>query len=66
MTNYFYFLPYRRLGASEEVDDVAGGASGMGVDGIGEVGNRAGVYGTGFTEGSLGGIGQGARDRGWF
>ena len=45
------------LGAGEEVDEVAGGASGMGVDGIGEVGNRAsegqraGVYGAGFTAG---------------
>jgi hypothetical protein len=29
------------LGAGEEVDVVAGGASGMGVDGIGEVGDRA-------------------------
>ena len=29
------------LGASEEVDEVSGGASGMGVDGIGEVGDRA-------------------------
>ena len=28
------------LEAGEEVDDVAGGASGMGVDGIGEVGDR--------------------------
>ena len=32
------------LGAGEEVDDVVGGAGGMGVDGIGEVGDRAGVY----------------------
>jgi hypothetical protein len=29
------------LGAGEEVDEVAGGASGMGVDRLGEVGNRA-------------------------
>ena len=29
------------LSASEQVDEVAGGASGMGVDGIGEVGDRA-------------------------
>ena len=29
------------LGAGEEVDEVAGGASGLGVDGIGEVGDRA-------------------------
>ena len=27
------------LGAGEEVDEVAGGAGGMGVDGIGEVGD---------------------------
>ena len=42
------------LGAFEEVDEVAGGASGMGVDRIGEVcdrtsGQAAGVYGAGFT-----------------
>ena len=49
------------LGAGE----VAGGAGGMGVDGIGEVGDRAsegqaaGVYGAGFTVGSL--AGKGAR-----
>ena len=29
------------LGAGEEVDEVAGGADGMGVDGIGELGDRA-------------------------
>ena len=29
------------LGAGEEVDEVAGGESGMGVDGMGEVGDRA-------------------------
>jgi hypothetical protein len=29
------------LGAGEEVDKVAGGACDMGVDGIGEVGDRA-------------------------
>ena len=29
------------LGAGEKVDEVAGGASGMGVDGIGEVGDWA-------------------------
>jgi hypothetical protein len=29
------------LGAGEEVDEVAGGASGMGVDGIGEIGDRS-------------------------
>ena len=49
------------LGAGEEVDDVAGGAGGMDVDGIGEVGDRAsegqaaGVYGAGFTAGSMAG-----------
>ena len=48
-------------GAGEEVDEVAGGAGGIGVDGIGEVGDRAtegqaaGVYGAGFTAGSLAG-----------
>ena len=31
------------LGAGEEVDEIAGGAGGMGVDGIGEVGDRASV-----------------------
>ena len=47
------------LGAGEEVDEVAGGAGG--VDGIGEVGDRAsegqaaGVYGAGFTAGSMAG-----------
>ena len=46
------------LGAGKEV---AGGASSMGVDRIGEVGNQvserqtAGVYGAGFTAGSLAG-----------
>ena len=49
------------LGAGEEVDEVAGGARGMGVDGIGEVGDRASegqaarVYGAGFTAGSMAG-----------
>ena len=49
------------LSAGEEVDEVAGGAGGMGVDGIGEVGDRAsegqavGVYGAGFTAGSMAG-----------
>ena len=39
------------------LDKVAGGASGIGVDGIGEVGDRAsegqtaGMYGAGFTAG---------------
>ena len=47
------------MGASEEVDEVAGGASVMGVHRIGEVGERAsegptaGVYGAGLTAGSL-------------
>ena len=47
------------LGAGEEVDEGAGGASSMGADRIGEVGDRAsegwavGVYGAGFTAGSL-------------
>ena len=45
------------LGAGEEVDDVAEGAKGMGMDRISEVGDRAsegqaaGVYGAGFTAG---------------
>ena len=43
------------LGADEEVDEVAEGSSGMGVERIGEIGDRAserqvaGMYGTGFT-----------------
>ena len=47
------------MSVGKEVDDIAQGAGGMGVDGIGEVGDRAsegqaaGVYGTGFTAGSL-------------
>ena len=46
------------LGASEEVDEVAGGVSGMAVDKIGEVDDRAneaqatGVFGSGFIMGS--------------
>ena len=49
------------LGAGEEVDEAAGGAGGTGMDGIGEVGDRAsegqaaGVYGAGFTAGSMAG-----------
>ena len=45
--------------AGEEVDEVAGGASGMGANRIGEIGDRAsegqaaGVYGAGFTAGPL-------------
>ena len=56
------------LCAGEEVDEIAGGA-GMGVNRIGEVGDRvnegqaAMVYGTGFTVGSLARIG--ARDGSW-
>ena len=52
------------LGADEEVDEVAGGAGGMGVDGKGEVGDRAREgqaargYGAGFTAGSLAGKGE--------
>ena len=53
------------LGVGEEVDEVAGEAGGMGVDGIGEVGDwvsegqAAGVYGEVFTAGYL--AGKGAR-----
>ena len=53
------------LGAGEEVDEVAGEAGGMSVDGKGEVGDQAsegqatGEYGAGFTAGSL--AGKGAR-----
>ena len=49
------------LGTGEEVDELAGGAGGMGVDRIGEIGDRASegqaarVYGAGFTAGSLAG-----------
>ena len=55
------------LGAGEEVDEVAGGASGMGMDTIGEVGDSAkggqaaGVYGAGFTAGSQARV----RSQGW-
>ena len=47
------------LGGGEEVDEVAGGAGGMCVDRINEVGDRAseeqaaGVYGADFTAGYL-------------
>ena len=57
------------MGATEEADRVAGGASSMGVDRIGEVGGRAsegqaaGMYGTGFTAKFLAGVG--ARNRTW-
>ena len=53
------------VGAGEEVDEVAGGASGMGVDRIGKVGDQASegqgarVYGAGFRAGSLAGTGAG-------
>ena len=53
------------LGAGEEVNKVARRANGMGVDGVGEVGDRAsegqaaGVYEAGFTVGFL--AGKGAR-----
>ena len=52
-------LAHIGAGAGEEVDEVAGGAGDMGVDGIVEVGDRAsegqaaGVYGAGFTAGSM-------------
>ena len=48
-----------KLGVGEEIDEIAGGASGMSADRIGEVGDRAsegqtaGVYRAGFTAGSL-------------
>ena len=57
-------------GAGEDVDEVARGASGMGVDRIGEVGDQAsegqaaGVYGVGFTAGSLAGKGTRGGTRG--
>ena len=53
------------LSAGEEVDEVAGGGGGMGVDGIGKVGDwaserqAAGEYGAHFIAGSL--AGKGAR-----
>ena len=37
----FPYIEGITLGAGEEVDEVVGGASGIGVDRIGEVGNRA-------------------------
>ena len=58
------------LGTGEEVDVVAGGVGGMDVDGIGEVsdwaskGQAAGVYGVGFTAGSLAGKGVRGGTRG--
>ena len=51
------------LGTWDEVDEVTGGASGMGVDRIGEVGDRTsggqavGMYVAGFTAGSLARVG---------
>ena len=56
----FSHIEGNTLGAGEELDEVAGGSSGMGVDRIGEVGDRAsegqavGVYGAGFTARPLG------------
>ena len=59
------------LGAGEEVDEVAGRASGMGVDRIGEIGERAsegqaaGVMGQvlqrGLWQGNEPGVGRGGR-----
>ena len=70
----FRFIDGITLGASEEVVEVAGGASGMGVYRIGEVSDRAsggqatGVYGAGFTGGPLARkearVGQGGREKG--
>ena len=63
-TDYVLSFPHIEgitLGADEEVDEVDGEASGMDVDRIGEVGDRAserqtaGVYGAGFTVGARGG-----------
>jgi hypothetical protein len=57
------------LGIGEEVDEVAGGASGMVMDRIPEVGDRAnegqaaGVYVTGFRAGSPPKVG--VRDGSW-
>ena len=57
------------LGAGEDVDEVPGGTSGKGVDRISKVdirvseGQATGVYGTGFTIGSLARVG--ARDGTW-
>ena len=57
------------LSAGDKVDEVAGGASGMDVVRICEIGDWAnegqavGVYGRGFTAGSL--VEVGARDRTW-
>ena len=49
------------LGVGDDVDEIAGEASGMGVDRIGKVGDQAsegqaaGVCGAGFTAGSMAG-----------
>jgi hypothetical protein len=57
------------LGAGEEVDKVAGGASGMGVDRIGEVGDwasegqAAGVHGQDLQQGLWQGLEQGMGTR---
>jgi hypothetical protein len=57
-----FHLPHIKgitLGAGEEIDEVARGSCGTGTDRIGEIGDRAsegqaaGVYGAGFTVGSL-------------
>ena len=51
-------------GAGEEIDEVAGRASGICVDGISEIGDRASkeqparMYGTDFTAGSLAKVGR--------
>ena len=53
---FILFLVSPILGAGEEVDEVAGGASGMGVNTIGgraSEGQVARVYGAGFTVGCL-------------
>ena len=55
----FIHIEDNTLGAGKEVDEVAGGASGMSVNRIDEIGDRdskgqvAGMYGAGFTVGSL-------------
>ena len=60
------------LDAGEEVDEVAGGASGMGVDRIGEIGDRASegqaarVLHWGLWQGKEPGMGCGGQDQGWF
>ena len=57
----FTYIKGITLGAGKEVGEVAGGESGMGVDRIGEIGDKAnegqaaGMYGTSFTVVSGGG-----------